>query len=104
MTTKAVIKPAHFNNGRWASVGCVNGLLCHGLPAHFHEEKCSHRIKKNNHKNRLHYSRRGVHANGLSAAAHFESFKAARSEERRVGKECRTRWATYHEKKNDGIS
>src|SRR5438034_5880432 len=24
-----------------------------------------------------------------------------RSEERRVGKECRSRWSTYHQKKND---
>src|SRR5687768_18601374 len=26
---------------------------------------------------------------------------AVRSEERRVGKECRSRWAPYHEKKHD---
>src|SRR5688500_19911738 len=26
--------------------------------------------------------------------------RAARSEERRVGKECRSRWGQYHEKKN----
>src|SRR6266496_5182515 len=26
--------------------------------------------------------------------------KPARSEERRVGKECRSRWSPYHEKKN----
>src|SRR5690242_21759474 len=25
-----------------------------------------------------------------------------RSEERRVGKECRSRWSAYHEKKNEG--
>src|SRR5690242_21652041 len=27
---------------------------------------------------------------------------ADRSEERRVGKECRSRWSPYHEKKNEG--
>src|SRR5436309_16084044 len=27
---------------------------------------------------------------------------ATRSEERRVGKECRSRWSPYHEKKKDG--
>src|SRR5437016_12483507 len=27
--------------------------------------------------------------------------KNARSEERRVGKECRSRWSPYHSKKND---
>src|SRR5438128_3898741 len=26
--------------------------------------------------------------------------RAARSEERRVGKECRSRWSRYHDKKN----
>ena len=30
------------------------------------------------------------------------SGKASRSEERRVGKECRARWAPYHEKKKKG--
>src|SRR3712207_9267014 len=29
-----------------------------------------------------------------------ESFSEPRSEERRVGKECRSRWSPYHEKKN----
>src|SRR5947207_15987233 len=29
----------------------------------------------------------------------FTKLGAARSEERRVGKECRSRWAPYHEKK-----
>ena len=28
-------------------------------------------------------------------------FMGLRSEERRVGKECRSRWAPYHEKKKD---
>src|SRR5690349_25178459 len=28
--------------------------------------------------------------------------RAERSEERRVGKECRSRWSPYHEKKNEG--
>src|SRR6266542_4929704 len=28
----------------------------------------------------------------------------SRSEERRVGKECRSRWSPYHQKKTDGIN
>src|SRR5438034_10738277 len=35
--------------------------------------------------------------NGWSASA--IALATARSEERRVGKECRSRWAPYHEKK-----
>ena len=31
------------------------------------------------------------------------AFKAYRSEERRVGKECRSRWWPYHEKKKKKI-
>src|SRR5690554_4409595 len=31
---------------------------------------------------------------------HFLAVRAARSEERRVGKECRSRWSLYDEKKN----
>src|SRR5436189_6432310 len=40
----------------------------------------------------------GRPAVGASSRAHPTS---ARSEERRVGKECRSRWASYQEKKND---
>src|SRR5690242_6619149 len=32
---------------------------------------------------------------------HQKLIEEARSEERRVGKECRSRWAPYHEKKNE---
>src|SRR5438876_11712554 len=38
---------------------------------------------------------------GQDAAA-TERARSYRSEERRVGKECRSRWARYHEKKNTG--
>src|SRR5216683_3225089 len=31
---------------------------------------------------------------------HYSSYASPRSEERRVGKECRSRWSPYHEKKN----
>src|SRR5688572_33112290 len=30
----------------------------------------------------------------------YEQTRATRSEERRVGKECRARWSAYHQKKN----
>ena len=33
---------------------------------------------------------------GLSALPPLEGFQATRSEERRVGKECRSRWSPYH--------
>src|SRR2546423_14745051 len=36
------------------------------------------------------------------AATREEAVAALRSEERRVGEECRSRWAPYHLKKKDG--
>src|SRR5206468_8981664 len=38
-------------------------------------------------------------AEGVYGALHSRLRTAPRSEERRVGKECRARWAPYHEKK-----
>ena len=39
-------------------------------------------------------------AASFTSAAHatnfFDSFDGSRSEERRVGKECRSRWSPYH--------
>ena len=34
--------------------------------------------------------------NAAEARRHFEQVRAERSEERRVGKECRSRWSPYH--------
>src|SRR5438093_8378374 len=36
---------------------------------------------------------------GISPAVAIEQKNPTRSEERRVGKECRSRWSPYHEKK-----
>ena len=33
---------------------------------------------------------------GGSVADHLDDFNTVRSEERRVGKECRSRWSPYH--------
>ena len=33
---------------------------------------------------------------GLSAATYYKGKRTTRSEERRVGKECRSRWSPYH--------
>src|SRR6266536_5989933 len=38
----------------------------------------------------------------ITSSTSSASPAATRSEERRVGKECRSRWATYHYKKKDG--
>ena len=38
----------------------------------------------------------GLGANGLDPEAVAHIFEAKRSEERRVGKECRSRWSPYH--------
>ena len=35
-------------------------------------------------------------SNGLSIAEGYNIFADDRSEERRVGKECRSRWSPYH--------
>src|SRR6516164_10183904 len=37
-------------------------------------------------------------------SAQAGSARPARSEERRVGKECRSRWSPYHEKKNRTVA
>src|SRR5690349_7987660 len=37
----------------------------------------------------------------MSETAHLVQMFDSRSEERRVGKECRSRWSPYHEKKNE---
>src|SRR5215469_4063997 len=37
-----------------------------------------------------------VRPDGVGAALGGRRFRAARSEERRVGKECRSRWSPYH--------
>ena len=33
----------------------------------------------------------------------FDTSSISRSEERRVGKECRSRWSPYHEKKKEKV-
>src|SRR5712692_4221750 len=42
------------------------------------------------------YATNSVSRNELFTAEYKRSFTAARSEERRVGKECRSRWSPYH--------
>src|SRR5688572_31965164 len=42
---------------------------------------------------------RDEHANPRVLPRHKQRAVAHRSEERRVGKECRSRWSPYHEKK-----
>src|SRR5690348_17699299 len=37
----------------------------------------------------------------LVGQIHHQNLADARSEERRVGKECRSRWSPYHEKKKN---
>src|SRR5256885_11100947 len=39
--------------------------------------------------------RRGIHSSAPSASSAVQT-KSLRSEERRVGKECRSRWSPYH--------
>src|SRR5258708_3586479 len=53
--------------------------------------------------NRRHRRRRGVDLQETGRVAHRPrnvGIIAGRSEERRVGKECRSRWSTDHYKKN----
>src|SRR5438445_13442626 len=44
--------------------------------------------------------RKAIEEAELMAACEIRTVVAGRSEERRVGKECRSRWWRYHEKKN----
>src|SRR5258708_39020353 len=48
------------------------------------------------HKNILHSSIIITHKNILHSTNFIHSQKHFRSEERRVGKECRSRWSPYH--------
>src|SRR5690554_7875961 len=41
------------------------------------------------------------HLNLFLVLVHFLTFLVGRSEERRVGKECRCRWAPWHEQKKE---
>src|SRR5207302_10543770 len=41
-----------------------------------------------------------AHGAGISLLCAWIPCLPSRSEERRVGKECRSRWSPYHEKKN----
>ena len=41
------------------------------------------------------YGQKDLH-DYLAKALDFPSYYGARSEERRVGKECRSRWSPYH--------
>src|SRR2546430_12427045 len=53
--------------------------------------------KGNPHRRRrLHHRPRPSHWPGTLALGHLEPEKNSRSEERRVGKECRSRWSPYH--------
>src|SRR5438270_5906184 len=47
-------------------------------------------------------SRNPPGAHGQGVAHRFESPRDRRSEERRVGKECRSRWLPHPQKKNKG--
>ena len=38
----------------------------------------------------------GLGLGAFGASAFFDSLRPDRSEERRVGKECRSRWSPYH--------
>src|SRR5690625_8008692 len=43
-----------------------------------------------------------LYAWAITVGPRFTRINALRSEERRVGKECRCRWSTEHDKTNDG--
>src|SRR5687767_15969641 len=40
---------------------------------------------------------------GRNQSGEDEEYRRSRSEERRVGKECRSRWSPYHKKKKDAV-
>src|SRR6266436_6797826 len=44
------------------------------------------------------------HVEHLGQVADLEHAAERRSEERRVGKECRPRWSPYHKKQNQNVS
>src|SRR3712207_6848910 len=83
----------------WSSDVCSSDLAdhltsCLWLPPSDVEEKGRHRNRSRHPAPLRKYDPgRGLCAPGWSLARLYRSF---RSEERRVGKECRSRWSPYH--------
>src|SRR5256885_13097564 len=77
--------------GDWSSDVCSSDLYGFGLlrELELHQEAGFHPIKVMQHAT-------GNNARILGAEGRLGRVRAGRSEERRVGKECRSRWSPYH--------
>ena len=70
-------------------------LFCHGVPVMFIEAK-GHYEKLTNHCPQLSRYFNATPEVTIAAITNGQEWRQLRSEERRVGKECRSRWSPYH--------
>src|SRR2546422_7974760 len=86
----------------WSSDVCSSDLFCFASTRSYgkgHEAKQKHN-HRNNCQNDSGCSKRLFFDHGRVSDLHQEKqHQSPRSEERRVGKECRSRWSPYHQKK-----
>src|SRR3989440_492578 len=82
----------------WSSDVCSSDLVCrehHALPArrriHVNHEYADEQVKHDAHDRQA-----GAQQRDHRGERDEEPKKVTRSEERRVGKECRSRWSPYH--------
>src|SRR5438876_2389160 len=73
--------------------GRVTGVQTCALPSHLHG------YGRSTHRNN--YALSFYRDDAADLTILLDSLNIERSEERRVGKECRSRWSPYHEKKKN---
>src|SRR5690348_17984412 len=79
--------------GDWSSDVCSSDLLTRGRPFFIVRTVATHELV--DHR----VERDGVAGRRQARGRPARSEQCPRSEERRVGKECRSRWWPYHQKK-----
>src|SRR5258708_27777845 len=78
---RSLVKTVHISDGNLLDIGCGGGRFTESLPYYFPKTNifgCD------------------ISSMAISYAKKLGSSKVKRSEERRVGKECRSRWSPYH--------
>src|SRR5256885_7186946 len=80
--------------GDWSSDVCSSDLVAPGPPVRSHPARCG--CETPFRKCRLHSRSDAVLSDSPIPTATASLRALSRSEERRVGKECRSRWSPYH--------
>src|SRR5690348_18359071 len=83
--------------------GRVTGVQTCALPIYDHDHGHHHNHDHDHHHDHghdhHHHGNGHDHSHDHDHGHSHNHYRAHRSEERRVGKECRSRWAPYHKKK-----